>query len=428
MCRNVQTFTLLIIGLVSVRIAQAQAPTFLWRTNINARVLAVDAQTNVYANNGTLITVLNSAGVPIRSNAFYVPATATQRDVSGNYYFAGNRPETLINTVDFIGYDYGTTNALFLTKYTPDGTLVWSNGFGPTGRFRGFNPIQLKDLQVDSNGNSYAAYIYPHTNASDFYAMLAKLDASGSTLWNLAMPKLITGSMVGANRIAVLSPTNGLVLTSTLNGDGSRSGYQYLSSFDNNGAAIVITNWGTDFAYGLARDSAGNFYTRETNVTMRAPSGAIVWTVPSSNDFPLAADPSGGFYAGGVYIGSPGVRDSTFTRYDAYGNLAWSTNYASPNSVIVDASGNRFVSLSDGSIACIQGPALRVNTQLGDGLSAQGFRFSLESDPNTIYQVLCSSNFIMWDSLGWLTNSTGKMQFLDPNAANRASKFYRLAP
>src|SRR5437868_4048433 len=47
----------------------AQAPSLVWRTNVNASLFAMDSQTNVYANtNGTVIT-LNSLGIPFKTNA-----------------------------------------------------------------------------------------------------------------------------------------------------------------------------------------------------------------------------------------------------------------------------------------------------------------------------------------------------------------------
>jgi hypothetical protein len=403
-------------GLFAAASLRAQAPAFAWRTNVGATLLGIDAQTNIYANNGNTIITLNSQGIPQATNTFNQPNSVVQRDVAGNFYFAGVRPASVSGS----GVDYGTTNACFLTKYTSGGSLVWSNGFGPAGFLK---YITLTDLEVDTNGNAYIGYYY-NTSIADFSAMVAKLDRAGSTLWNLAMPKASTSSTVGSTHVTVLSPTNGLVLTfaSVFNGPGP--GYQYLSSFNSQGAATVITNWGTDYALDiLAVDAAGNFYTRETNITKRAASGAVLWQVPLLYDYPVGAEPSGGVYTSG------GPFDK-LTRYDADGNVAWSANLSSVwcSRVMVDQSGNRFLALSDGSIACLLGPSLRLNFESGDGLTPQGFRFTFFSDPNATVRILSSSNFITWDSLGWVTNQTGVTQMLDASAVNSAYKYYKIVP
>jgi hypothetical protein len=404
-------------GLLAAQNVCALAPTFLWRTNVGANFLAVDAQTNVYLSTGSKIINLNSAGTVVQTNDFHQTNSVVQRGATGDYYyFAGIRPAGISGN----GVDYGTTNACFLTTYTSAGVLVRSNGFGPTGFLK---YITLTDLQVDTDGNAYVGYFY-NTSGADFTAKVAKLDSTGATLWNIAAPKGTVSSTSGSTRLTVLSPTNGLVLTYADITIGGGPCYAVLSSFDSNGTAMVITNWSQDADnfIPLVQDAAGNFYTRETNITKRAASGAVMWQFPLLYDYPLGTDPAGGVYTGGGPT-------KIFSRYDANGNLAWSTNFYYSgfwcSRVIVDQSGNRFLSLSDGSIACIAGPAFLVNSKAGDGLSPQGFRFSLASDPNAVYEIRCSSNFTTWDSLGFVTNYLGQTQVLDPSAVNSANKLYK---
>lgn len=340
------------VGLVALPAAHAQVPAILWRTNVSASFLAVDAQTNVYLDSGSTIITLNSAGIPQQTNAFNQPTSIAQRDASGNYYFAGVRPGTNTGA----GVDYGTTNACFLTKYTSGGTLVWSNGFGLTGFVRS---ITLTDLQVDTNGNAYVGYVY-NMSAQPFFPMAAKLDSTGVSLWNVDVPVLSSNAQVlGAVRLTVLSPTNGLAVAyDDRYGGAPGPNDVMLSSFDSNGNTTVVTNWssGSSSTPPLFRDSAGNFYTGETNrLAKRGPSGAIVWQLSVSATLgPVGDDPSGG-----VYGSDPGSGLNTFSRYDAYGNLVWTTNYDHPpvywsyavSQMFVDPSGNRFVSFGDGSIA-----------------------------------------------------------------------------
>jgi hypothetical protein len=74
------------------------------------------------------------------------------------------------------------------------------------------------------------------------------------------------------------------------------------------------------------------------------------------------------------------------------------------------------------------GPMLRVSPQLGEGYHLEGFRFALLSDPDSIYEIRCSSNLISWDSLGFVTNQLGEASMLDTNAVNSPQRFYRIKP
>jgi hypothetical protein len=349
--RGACLLALALIGL-GVLPARAQVPTILWRTNVSAKFLSEDAQTNVYLNSGSTIITLNSSGVPVQTNAINQPTSVAQRDASGNYYFAGQRPGQNLGSY----LDYGTTNACFLTKYTPGGTLVWSNGFGPAGQIAN---LALTDVQVDTNGNAYVGYAYNILNSQPYSTMVAKLDDTGASLWNVSVPTGTSspGQGPSAVHLTVLSPTNGLVLTYA-NTVSSVSPI-YLSSFDNNGTATIITNWTSDYwglSPALERDSAGNFYTRESGyITKRDPSAALIWRFALGSMGPVGVDPSGG-----VYVSDLGANVNTFSRYDAYGNLVWTTNYYHPpipywshpvSQVFVDPSGNRFISFGDGSIA-----------------------------------------------------------------------------
>jgi hypothetical protein len=410
----------------------AQFPAFLWRTNVGASFFAVDAQTNVYLNNGSTIITLNSAGVPVQTNIFNQPSSIAQRDAAGNYYFAGQRPG--VNAGAYLLY--GTTNACFLTKYTAAGTLVWSNGFGPTGQVAN---LALTDLQLDTNGNAYVGYAYNILSSQAYSGMVAKLDNTGASLWNVSVPIGSTSAMGPcAVRLTVLSPTNGLVITYANLVQPSNP--VDFSGFDDSGNATIITNWNSDqgLSPALSRDSAGSIYTRErTNgiskgyLTKRDSSGAVFWQIFQSYLGPVGVDPSGG-----VYASEGGSGNNTFSRYDTYGNQVWRTNFPGPptywsypvTQVFVDASGNRFVTFSDGSIARIGGPALQLNPQSGDGLGSGGFQFTLLSDLNASYEVRYSSNSTSWYSLGRVTNQLGHMQFLDSGAINASSRFYMIIP
>jgi hypothetical protein len=74
------------------------------------------------------------------------------------------------------------------------------------------------------------------------------------------------------------------------------------------------------------------------------------------------------------------------------------------------------------------GPSLEIKTPQGDGFGPAGFRFTLSSEPDSIYEILASSNLVNWQSLGLLTNTFGEAQVTDVSATNSAHKFYKALP
>ncbi|HEU0040145.1 MAG TPA: hypothetical protein VFR76_12820, partial [Verrucomicrobiae bacterium] len=108
----------------------------------------MDAQTNVYANAGGTVIRLSSAGVPFQTNTICpVAASYAQRDLAGNFYFAG----TFDGTQDFggitlVGGWINTINCTppcwspgyptcFLAKYDNAGGLLWAVSFGTQAFF-----------------------------------------------------------------------------------------------------------------------------------------------------------------------------------------------------------------------------------------------------------------------------------------------------
>jgi hypothetical protein len=55
----------------------------------------------------------------------------------------------------------------------------------------------------------------------------------------------------------------------------------------------------------------------------------------------------------------------------------------------------------------------------------EGFRFSLIGGLGASLRVDGSADLRNWTPLGWITNSFGTSQFLDPGGVTNASEFYR---
>ena len=63
-----------------------------------------------------------------------------------------------------------------------------------------------------------------------------------------------------------------------------------------------------------------------------------------------------------------------------------------------------------------------------EGLTAQGFRLTLVSDLQLVWQIFGTTNLSTWDNLGKVTNSTGEVQFTDPGALSRPQRYYKATP
>ena len=70
-------------------------------------------------------------------------------------------------------------------------------------------------------------------------------------------------------------------------------------------------------------------------------------------------------------------------------------------------------------------PFLRASRPGVEGLTAQGFRFTLVSDLQLVWQIFGTTNLSTWDNLGRVTNSTGEVQFTDPGALSRPQRYYK---
>src|SRR5438132_1343927 len=138
-----------------------QAPGLAWVTNLGAQVFAVDGQTNVYANAGGTVFVLNGNGLVLQTNGICPIPGIARRYSAGNYYFSGS----FDGTQNFVGITLvgGWTNnngqyspgwpTCYLAKYAGNGSLQWVTGFGQHATRN-----RLTGLALDPAGGAYAGY------------------------------------------------------------------------------------------------------------------------------------------------------------------------------------------------------------------------------------------------------------------------------
>jgi hypothetical protein len=216
------TIVFVLCAVFSVRFAAAQTPGLLWTTNIGARLFAVDAQTNVYANSGGTVFILNSAGVPLQTNVICPRSGLAQRDTNGDYYFAGVMPSHVNASgisVDFDAQDFGgivlSNQAVYLAKYSSGGGLLWAKGLGPgNGVVRNnVQPgISVNDFLLDDNGNVFVGYSY-YSSTLSHSSYLERFDIQGSNYWSAGVPQnAFFHTIHGYVRAGAFSATNGFVL------------------------------------------------------------------------------------------------------------------------------------------------------------------------------------------------------------------------
>jgi hypothetical protein len=73
-------------------------------------------------------------------------------------------------------------------------------------------------------------------------------------------------------------------------------------------------------------------------------------------------------------------------------------------------------------------PFLRANRPGVEGFTSEGFRLTLVSEPQSVYQILASTNLSTWAALGTVTNFFAEAQFKDTNAVHFPSRFYQASP
>ncbi len=59
-------------------------------------------------------------------------------------------------------------------------------------------------------------------------------------------------------------------------------------------------------------------------------------------------------------------------------------------------------------------------------LSSGGLQLRISSEPGLVYEIQASTNLKDWGSLGAFTNTTGQVQFSDPESAAFRYRFYRV--
>jgi hypothetical protein len=355
-----QQIVLALIGSVTlVNSASGQAPGLLWSTKISANLFAVDEQTNLYANRGGDVIVLNGSGVPQQTNTICPLPGLAGRDSAGNYLYTGLLDGTQnFGGITLVGgyhdpYDRGNPwvpgdPSLYVAKYGATGQLHGAAVFATPGPPFNYVTNTISDLLPDLLGGSYIGYSGGLPSLAHFDGLKINWSAS------LALPDPRPGGGKSSARLSGASVSNcfysGFFSGMYWAGNALLAGnFQNFSSWltaadvatngvpviDDSGKALVIgVNYNTSQQV-LRKYSVSGSTLLEVNVL-----GEAQWT--------LGRDSQAGLYAGGA-------SGTLFKYYLNDGTFIWSTNLGKVCvKFLVDGTGNRFVSFADGSFGRLQ--------------------------------------------------------------------------
>lgn len=276
--------------------------------------------------------------------------TAQTRDSQGNIYVTGTSTSpTFPTTPGVYEPDYPGAwgyNAIFVSKFAPDGSLVWSTFLGPGCS----QYIVSSGIQVDSDQNVYVAgidecYTFPTTAGLPNWGtvFLAKLNPSGSQL--LYSADLGNWAVLGTPTVAIDSAGEAFVtgsgggcfygVSGNIGPLGGTSDF-WIAEINSAGTAVkwcvTIGGTGDDESHSMVIDSANMLYLTGYSDSLDFPVTAGALNQPGASAFVVKIDPAKKPSSSMVYgalVGAPPGNTNPFIE---------------PFSIAVDPSGDTFVS------------------------------------------------------------------------------------
>jgi hypothetical protein len=288
----------------------------------------------------------------------------------------------------------GGGQEIFVAKFAPDGSHIWSQRFGNTGTDQGLG------IATDASGNVLVTGIFQ--GSADFGGgplfaaggsqdiFVAKFAPDGSHIWSQRFGS--TG--IDEGRGIVTDASGNVLVTGSFQGSADFGGGPltsagsddiFVAKFAPNGAHIWSQRFGStlsDQGLGIATDASGNvlvtgLFSGQANfgggplvsaggfdifVAKYAPDGSYIWSwgfgsTGSDQGLGIATDASGnvlvtGFFEGAVGLGVPLVSAGGFdifvAKFAPNGAHLWSKRFGSTTSdqglgIATDASGNVLV-------------------------------------------------------------------------------------
>ncbi|MBA7681714.1 hypothetical protein ES703_90054 [subsurface metagenome] len=277
-------------------------------------------------------------------------AYAMAVDGLGNTYITGK------SLGDGTHYDYATI------KYNSTGDTLWVRRYDGTAS----SADEANAIAVDNAGNVYVTGESSGSGTGVNYATI-KYNPEGDTLWVRRYDG--TGTTGDYGYAVVVDDLGNVYVTGYSFSMGTSFDYVTVK-YDPDGVMLWVQTYNgpassTDMPYAMAVDGSGNIYvtgkslgTSYDYATVKYnPNGDTIWVRrydgPGSgtdNAYAIAVDNAGNTYITGVSVGSGTGKDYATIKYDPEGNTLWVRRYDGPGNgtdeayaIAVDDSGNVYV-------------------------------------------------------------------------------------
>jgi hypothetical protein len=319
-------------------------------------------------------------------------------DAAGNAYLTGafcSDSITFGNTT-LLNTSTGGYGDAFITKYDPNGNVIWAKRAGGTGYDESHSITVAQSGEIFITGN-YQSWVMNFdsstiTKVGNQNIFLAKYDSSGNPLFVQSAggaysesSHCVTTDMFG--NAYVTGSFNSTVCTfgnTTLNCAGGED--FFLAKYDSTGnvawAKRAGGSNGTDIGYSVATDPAGNVYATGVFFSSQVILGADTFPAPASSRSPM-------FIA----------------RYDQNGNTYCHSVLASGGSAVAtDASGNAYMTGSFNITPFIVGlDTLHLSTPFNSGQGGADIfiaKYNCDYNPKGIAEPGANEEIIIYPNPG----------------------------
>ena len=338
-------------------------------------------------------------------------SNSIQISQDGSVYLAGEA------SASFDGQIFSGNWDGFLSKYSEDGTKLWTKFLGGSGS------EFIRCISVGKSGSVYAAgytngSFQGENNLGNYDAFLTKYLETGEVAWT----KFIGSSQSdfaysvfsdADESIYISGPSNGS-FDGNVNSGGADG---FLSKYDENGTkvwSIFIGGIGDETPRSLTGDSEGNIYlvgyttgsldgntnsgNRDSFITKISPSGEKIWTkfFGGASDDDAVGTAIG--FDGSIYVAggtrsdfasqtNNGDYDAFLTKYSADGELIWTKFVGGTGREIAQS----LTISTDGSIIISGEASSSFDGQVSSGLT-DSFVSKISEDGTTIWTKFIGTN------------------------------------
>jgi Beta-propeller repeat/PEP-CTERM motif len=333
----------------------------------------------------------------------YDDSKGVSADGLGNVYISGS-------TLGSLGGPSAGNQDVFLSKFSADGSLVWSSQFGTTDNDYG------GEVSVDGLGNVYFAGSTAGSlsggNSGNHDGFVRKYNAGGGLLWTRQFGTAGNDgsgavSADGLGNVYLAGATDGILGGVNVGGIDA-----FVRKYNADGSLLWTRQLGTtstDVSGAVSADKLGNVYIsgytggnlggtnaggEDAFLSKYSAEGSLLWTRQfgtTSEDIStgVSVDGLGNVYLSGYTVGSlggpsMGGYDAFVMKYDAAGNLLWkrqlgTRSFDNSTGVSADGLGNVYLSgITEGSLSGTRaGQSDSFLVKIADGVVPEPSSFAL---------------------------------------------------